>query len=321
MNRRALLLSGAVALSALGGWVSAGSLPVVGVLVTDIRRNATFRQFSDALREMGYVEGRDVTYRVVSAEGDSSKLPALAAGMVRSGIDVLFASGPAAIRAARSATSTLPIVALDLETDPVAAGWVASLARPGGNLTGLFLDLPSFVGKWLEILKEIDPGLRKVVLIWDSAAGSTQLPAAEAAATRLGMEADLQEVRTVAEVDGVLARSERAGVRGVVFLSSPTISQESPALARIVSARRMMGISPFRLFPESGGLVSYGPRFDDFRRRGAFFVARILKGAKAADLPIEQPTKFELVVNLKAARTLGLTLPQSVLLRADEVVR
>lgn len=322
MNRRAILAAGVIALCVPAArLLSADRVPVVGVLVTDIRRNTTFLHFSDALREMGYVENRNIAYRVVSADGDSTRLPALAESLVRSGVDVVFASGPAAIRATRAATATIPIVALDLETDPVAAGWAASLARPGGNVTGLFLDLPAFVGKWFEIVKEIDPGLRRVVLIWDAAAGPTQLPAARDAAARLGLTADLQEVRTVADVRDALARGARGGVRGVVFLSSPTISQESPALARLVRESGMIGISPFRLFAEAGGLVSYGPRFDDFRRRGALFVARILKGAKAADLPIEQPTKFELVINMRTARDLGLAMPQSLLLRADEVVQ
>lgn len=320
IRRRLLLAAMASAIAGVPAH-AASRRPTIGILVTDVRRSTTVVQFVESMREIGYADGRNITIRIASADGDSLLLPALANDLVRARVDVIFASGPAAIKASRDATSTIPIVALDLETDPVAAGWAASLARPGGNVTGLFLDLPAFAGKWIELLKEIDPSLSRLVLIWDVAAGPSQLGAAQAAARRLGVAAEVREVRAVSDIREAFVASVRNGVRGAVLLSSPNISQQSPTIASFAAEQRMLVISPFRLFPESGGLVSYGPRFDDFRRRGALFVANILKGAKPAELPIEQPTKFELVVNVGAARRLGIVVPHSILVRADEVVQ
>lgn len=324
MKRRHFLL-GAAACAAALPLGHAASRPTVGVIATDVRNSTRFAPLSDALRAMGYVEGRTVEFRLASAEGDPARLPQAAAELLRSRVDVVFASGPAAIRAMKAASSTVPIVALDLESDPVAMGWAASLARPGGNVTGLFFNLPSVIGKWFELLKEMDPRLRRVVLVWDSAAGHTQLPASGDIAARLGLELDVREVRTMEDIAGVIARTGRDNGRdngrGLVFLSSPTISRESPALARMVADKGIPAISAFRLFPDSGGLASYGPRADDIPRQLAHFVARILKGANPGELPIEQPARFELVVNTRAAGTLGIVVPVAVLARADEVIR
>jgi len=296
-------------------------LPVVGVLITDTRGNLSLPILIQGLRDLGYVDGKNIVIAVKSAGGKPDALPALAAELVQRRVDVLYVTGPAAIRAARGATAEAPIVALDLESDPVQAGWVRTLARPGGNLTGLFLDLPGLTGKWLELLREAVPGIRRVGLLWDSTTGSAQLTAAKAAAQGLGLDLRVMETRSADDLDGALRSGVSAGSRALVLLSSPLVSTRSEQIADFVVGNRLPAISPFRKFADAGGLMSYGPDFNDFRQRAATYVDKILKGAKPGDLPIQQPTKFEMVINLKAAKALGLKLPRTLLERADEVLR
>jgi putative ABC transport system substrate-binding protein len=294
---------------------------MVGVLITDSRGNISLPILTQGLRDLGYVDGKNIAIVVRSASGKPDALPALATELVQRRVDVLFATGPAAIRAARDATAAAPIVALDLESDPVQAGWARSLARPGGNLTGLFLDLPGLTGKWLELLREAVPGIRRVGLVWDSTTGSAQLTAVKAAAQGLAIDLHVLEVRSADDLDVALRAGLSAGPRALVLLSSPLVSTGSGQIAEFVMKNRLPAISPFRRFAEAGGLMSYGPDFDDFRHRAASYVDKILRGAKPGDLPIQQPTKFEMVINLKAAKALGLRIPQSILLRADEVIQ
>jgi len=295
--------------------------PVVGVLITDTAGNISLPILVQGLRDLGYVDGKNIVLAVRSAGGKPDVLPALAAELVQRKVDVLYATGPAAIRAARSATTEVPIVALDLESNPVQAGWARSLARPGGNLTGLFLDLPDLTGKWLELIRETVPGVRRVGLLWDSTTGSPQLIAAKGAAQGLGLDLRVMETRSTEDLDATLRAGVSAGSRAFVLLSSPIISTRSEQIANFVTENRVPAVSPFRKFADAGGLMSYGPDFDAFRERAASYVDKILKGAKPGDLPIQQPTKFEMVINLKAAKALGLTFPQSILSRADEVIR
>ena len=227
---------------------------------------------------------------------------------------------PPAVRAAKEATSTIPIVAFDLETDPVVSGLVQSLARPGGNLTGLFLDLPALAGKWLELIAELSTGANHVALLWDKTTGTAQLEAARVAAQSLSIQIRVLDYRSSDDIESVLAAGLTAQPRAVVLLSSPIVSARSRALAQLLGRARMPAISPFRSFAENGGLMSYGPNLRQFRRYSADYVDRILKGAKPGDLPIQQPTKFELVVSMKAATSLRFTVPKPILLRADEVI-
>ena len=296
-------------------------LPVVGVLVTDTKGNLSLPILVDGLRDLGYVDGKNIALEVRSAGGKPEVLPALAAELVQRHVDVLYATGPAAIRAARDASTVTPIVALDLESDPVQAGWARSIARPAGNITGLFLDLADLAGKWLQLLKEAAPGIRQVGLVWDSTTGPGQLRAANAVAQGLGIELQAVEVRRAEDLDAALRSGMNAGSKAIVLLSSPLISTGSVQLAEFVVKNRLPAISPFRRFADAGGLMSYGPDFDNFRRRAAAYVDRILRGAKAGDLPIERPTKHELVINSKTAKTLGLRIPPSLLMRADEVIQ
>jgi putative ABC transport system substrate-binding protein len=298
----------------------AKKLPVVGVLVTEATGNISFPILVQGLRDLGYEDGKNIAIAVKSADGMPAKLADRAAELARMKVDVIYATGPAAVKAAVSATSSIPIVALDLETDPVKAGWAQTLSRPGRNVTGLFLDLPSLAPKWLEVMKEAMPTARRAVIVWDPSTGTAQRDAALAAAPRFNLELRVVELRSGTEVDATLDATSKSGAQATIFMSSPLVSISSARLGEFTLAHRMAALSPFRRFAEAGGLVSYGPDFDAFRTRSAFFVDKILKGAKAADLPIEQPTKFELLVNIKTATALGLTLPQSLLVRADRVI-
>jgi putative ABC transport system substrate-binding protein len=225
------------------------------------------------------------------------------------------------VRAATQVTSTVPIVAMDLESDPVASGWAHSLARPGGNVTGLFLNFPELAGKWLQLLRDADPKVRAVGILWDSTTGSTQLDAVKAPAQSFGMDLILLPVRTADDFDDALRTGLKDGVKAVVVLSSPVFDVNSSRVAALTIRSRLPAISAFREFADAGGLMAYGPDLKEFFRRSALYVAKIIEGAKPGDLPIEQPTKFQFVINLKAARALGITISQSLLLRADEAIR
>jgi putative tryptophan/tyrosine transport system substrate-binding protein len=293
--------------------------PVVGFLT--LGGIDSLAQFRAALRDLGYVEGKDYAIESRSANGNPESLRKLATELVRSQVDVLYVTGPAAVRAARAATGTISIVALDLETDPVASGLVGSLARPGGNVTGLFLDLPDLAGKWLDLLGQAAPGRRRIAVLWDSTTGDGQLAAAKAAAARLDLELSVHGIRSADGLDEAMRGAVTAGARAMLMLSSPIVSVNSRRIADFTVQRRLPAISPFRAFADAGGLMSYGPNLVEFRRFSATYVDRILKGARPADLPIQQPLKFEFVVNARTARLFGLAVPQSLLLRADEVIQ
>jgi putative tryptophan/tyrosine transport system substrate-binding protein len=320
-RRRFLCGAGAtlIALSQHGFAQQPRRTSVVGMLA--LAGADSFAQLRDAMRDLGYVEGRNVVFERRPAGGNPALLPGLAAELVRLNVDVLYATGPAAVRAARDATSTIPIVAFDLETDPVGAGLVRSLNRPGGNLTGLFLDLPDLAGKWLELLREAAPKRRVVGVLWDATSGTAQVAAARSAAQRFDLQLEVIELRGADDLDRALARAPDARVQALVVLSSPLTSGHSRRIAEFALTRKLPAISPFRAFADAGGLLSYGPDLVAFRRFSAAYVDRILNGADPAVLPIQQPTTFQFVVNARTARTLGIAVPQSLLLRADEVIR
>lgn len=297
---------------------------VVGVLMsapdTPISRK-TFDVLRQALADLGYVEGRNLVVDARWTGGRPEVLSSSAVELVRRKVDVLYAIGPAAVRAASLATRDIPIVGMDLESDPVKAGWVRSLGRPGGNITGLFLDLPGLTGKWLELLREVVPRVRRIALLWDPTTGPSQLAAIQAVAKGLGIELQVLEVPASDNLQGALETMLRGGARALAMLSSPLVRATSQQIAEFTLQNKMPAISPFRAFADFGGLMSYGPEFEDFFRRSAGYADKILKGASPANLPIEQPKNFEFVINLKSAKTLGLTVPQSLLLRADEVIQ
>jgi putative ABC transport system substrate-binding protein len=297
-------------------------IPRVGLLhpgVADQRAPAVVA-LQEGLRELGYVDGQNIALVYRWGGGKLQTLPDLAADLVRLKVDVLYAAGPQAMRAAMGASRTIPIVGNDLESDPIESGYVASFARPGGNITGFFLDLPDLTGKWLQLIREVVPATRRVAVLWDSTTSPDQLRALKAAAQAAAIEVLVLEVRSPAQYEDALRTAMGGRTPALIQLSSPLIRQASRRVAEFSVKNRLPAISMFREFPEGGGLMSYGPELLVFFRRSAIYVDRILKGAKPADLPVEQPTKFELVINLKTAKALGLTIPQPLLLRADQVI-
>jgi len=244
----------------------------------------------------------------------------MARELVERNVAVLVALSPAAVQAVRSLTTTIPIVAFDLETDPIGSGLVKSLARPGGNVTGVFFDFPEFSKKWLELMKETLPRLARIGVLWDPATGFTQLRAIEAVAAIMNVELEIVEVRALADLDGAMAAASRNNVDALVMLSTPLIAWQLKLLADFTLRRRLPTVTLFPDFARSGGLMGYGPNIPDGIRQMARMVAKVLQGTKPADLPVELPTKFELVVNLKTAKALGIEMPTSILLRADEVI-
>jgi putative ABC transport system substrate-binding protein len=298
-------------------------LAVVGFLSPVAERSGpgyAWNGLRDGMRALGYIEGQTVTYEARWANGKPEQLPRLAQEIVQSKVDVLVAVSPAAVRAAKTTTNTMPIVAHDLETEPVTSGLVASLARPGGNLTGLFLDLPTLAAKWLQLIREAVPGIRRVHVLWDANTGESQLSALKAAAKAMAIDIHVLEFRDENGIASALdaKRTERA--QAIVQLGSPLINQHAKRIADILASRKLPSISPYRSFCEAGGMMSYGTDLLITYRSLAPIVVKILKGAKPGDLPVEQPTHFEMLVNLKAAAALGIKMPQSVLLRADEVI-
>ena len=274
----------------------------------------------EGLRDLGYVEGQNIVLEFRSPTAGPEQLTAYAAELVRLNADVIVAIGPTAVQAATGATSVLPIVAMDLETDPVASGLVRSLVRPGGNITGLFMDT-ELAGKWLELLRTAVPEIQNLGVLWDPGTGPAQLTAVKTAAQGTAMKVQVLEMRNAVDLDVVLAAGLNGGAKALVILSSPLVGAtvNSKRIAAFAASHRLPAISPFRSFAEAGGLMSYGPRILDVYRKTSTFVDRILKGAKPGDLPIEPPGKYELVINMKAATALGLTIPPA--LRTGEVIQ
>ena len=293
--------------------------PLVAVLVsTGLHALDYLRQ---GLRERGFVEGQTVDFAFRSADGNPRDLPGLARHLAGLKPAVIFVAGPAALDAAVHATSTVPIVALDLETDPLRSGLVRSVEQPRTNVTGVFLDQPGFAGRWFELLRLVLPKARRVNLLWDTSTGPWQLAAAKAAAGRLGFEVDTLMVRDESEFDHALDSGMGRKPEALVLLSSPLVRARSRPIAEFCARQRLPAISPFVEFAQAGGLMSYGPDVRDFYLRAAAFVDKVLKGSRAADLPLSMPSKFQLVVNQRAAEPLGLVLPPALLASAHQVIR
>jgi putative ABC transport system substrate-binding protein len=274
------------------------------------------------LRDLGYVEGQNLVIVSRYAEGKLERLPALAAELVQSRPDVIVTAGAQAIRAVKQATATLPIVMASM-ADPVAEGLVASLARPGGNLTGMAWQTPELTVKRLELLKQAVPKARRIAVLWDStgprrASGLSEL---QAGASSLGLTLQVLEVRGLADFDAAFGAARRGRADALVVLSGALLVANRQAVVHLAAKSRLPATYFNRQFVDAGGLMSYGPSFADMNRRSAAYVDKILKGAKPGELPIEQASRFEFVVNLKTAKNLGLTIPPSVLQRADELIR
>ena len=280
--------------------------------------------FLQGLRDLGYVEGRNVVIEYRDAEGKSERFPALAAELVALKVDVIVAPGTPAALAAKQATRTLPIV-FPIAGDPVTSGLVTSLARPGGNVTGLSILDPDLVGKCLEQLKQAVPGVSGVAVLWQPGGlgertDKDMLKGAEVAARALGVRLQFVEARGPADFERAFSEMTRARAGALTVLPSTMFLHERRRLVDLAARNRLPAVYPWREAVDAGGLMAYGANIADLFRRAATYVDKILKGAKPADLPVEQPTKFELVINLKTAKALGLTIPQSVLGRADQVI-
>ena len=274
------------------------------------------------LRELGYVYGQHFVTEPRGGEGKPERFPDLAAELVRLQVDVIVAGGPM-LAAARQATSTIPVV-MGGAADPVLDGFVQSLGRPGGNFTGLSLQLLDSTAKRLELLKELVPGAAPVAVLWsrlNPSRPSLAWQAAESVATERGWKLISLEIRDTDEIEGAFKAATTARAGGLFVHPTGHLDRHARRIAELAAKSRLPAVYGLRFYVESGGLMSYGADTIDIWRRAAAFVDRILKGAKAADLPVEQPTKFELVINLKTARALGLTIPPSLLRRADEVIQ
>ena len=304
----------------------AAKVPRIGFLSqfspADPRTLGRLRAFQQGLRELGYVEGQNVAIESRWAEGKWDRLPGLAAELVRLKVDVIVTAAPVAIQAAKQATATIPIVMAGI-IDPVATGFVATLAHPGGNITGLSLMTLELVGKQLEILREIVPKVSRVAVLSNPASAGTepQLRHAQGAARALGMRLQVLEARGPSEIDSAFAAMTREQAGAVIVLVDGMFLDQRTRIADLAAKRRLPAMYGMRDHVEAGGLITYATNILDRYRRAATFVDKILKGAKPGDLPVEQPTTFELVINLKTAKALGLTIPESMLLRANEVIQ
>ena len=269
------------------------------------------------LRELGYVYGEHFVTEPRSAEGRPERLPSLAAELVRLQVDVIVAGGPA-MSTLKQATSTIPIVMAGA-IDPVGEGLVQSLGRPGGNITGMSLQLAETTGKRLELLKELVPSAAPVAVLWDRAS-LLVWQAAEAASRERGWKLLSLEIRDAGEIEGAFKAATEARASAVLVSNGGFLDRQAGRIAALAAMSRLPAMYALRFYVDAGGLISYSADLIEIWRRAAVFVDKILKGAKPADLPVEQPTRFELVINLKTAKALGITIPQSLLLRADQVI-
>jgi putative ABC transport system substrate-binding protein len=328
VNRRTFL--GAIPLAVVTAPLAAeaqqaAKIARIGYLAPALAAGPVLEAFRQGLRDLGYVEGRNLVIEYRAAEGKFERLPALAAELVALKVDVIVAPPTVAALAAQQATKTLPIVFIGV-ADPVASGLVTSLARPGGNVTGSSNLTPELVGKCLEQLTQAVPGVSRVAVLWQPGAlgertEKDMLKEADVAARALGVRLQFVEARGPADIDRAFSDMTRARASALTVLTSAMFINERRRLADLAANNRLPAVYTWREFVDAGGLMSYGPNLADLFRRAATYVDKILKGTKPGDLPVEQPTKFELVINLKTAKALGLTIPQSLLGRADQVIQ
>jgi putative ABC transport system substrate-binding protein len=305
----------------LVSWSQPASRPArVAVLYpgadNDIFRT-NFNGFRDGLNAGGYVEGRNLQLDI--GFGDGRDLAALARDLLQRRPDLVLAVARPGVATMHRATPTVPVIALDLESDPVRSGFAKAIARPGGNVTGVFMDFPELAGKWLEILQGMVPTLRRVAVLWDPSTGSTQLDAARRAAETFKMTMQRVEARSTPEIEAAFRAALRERPNGMIVLTSPIFSTGRRLIAELAARHRLPTLMPFPGYAKDGGLVSYGPDVDTMYRQAATIALRVLAGTESGLLPIERPTRFVLSINAKTARLLGLSIPPPLLLRADEV--
>jgi len=297
----------------------------IGYLSSDLASNPDLHEaFRQGLRDLGHVQGKSVVIEYRDAHGKVERLPALAAELVALKVDVIVAAaGTQTALAVKQATRSLPIVFIGVG-NPVTSGLAASLSHPGGNATGTSSMSPELAGKWPELLKQAIPGVERLAILWKpGSVGETEkevLEQSEVATKALGMRLQRFEAHVPADIDRAFTDMAKARVGALEVLSTNLFANERRRLVDLAARHRIPTMFGFRLYVDAGGLMSYGPSLPDLYRRAATYVDKILKGTKPADLPVEQPTKFELIINLKTAKALGLTIPPSVLGRADQVI-
>ncbi|HET9489980.1 MAG TPA: ABC transporter substrate-binding protein [Methylomirabilota bacterium] len=299
----------------------AGKVYRIGYLAPDSGPSLSSEAFRQGLRDLGWVEGRNIVIEYRWAGGRRERLADLATELVQLKVDIILGSTTPGALAAKKATKTIPIV-IPVSNDPVGSGLVESLARPGGNVTGFSFIAQDMTQKRLELLKEVDPGITRVAALLNPThpRSAAELSEGEVAARELGMQLQVLAVRNPTELESAFSAVIRERADGLIVLSDRLFFNIRGRLAEFAARRRVPFIHYAKEFVEAGGLMSYGPNTTDMYQRAAILVDKILKGAKPADLPVEQPTKFDLVINLKTARALGLTIPPSVLARADQLI-
>ncbi|TSA18017.1 MAG: ABC transporter substrate-binding protein [Betaproteobacteria bacterium] len=325
LRRQFLLATGALLAAPFAANAqTSGKIYRIGYIQTAAPSEAAHvtKAFEEGLRELGYVEGKNIVIERRFAGGKVERLPELAAELVRLKPDVIVTGSNPVIAAVREATATIPLV-MTGSRDPVGSGFIASLARPGGNITGVASDpSPEFFGKHVELLKEMMPRASRIAVLWNPAApaADTYRKAAERAASKLGLAMLSAPIHGRDELDGTFATMARKRIEAIVVQGGPVLFTARAQVIQLATKHRLPGVFYAREFVELGGLASYGSSVADNFRRAAVYVDKILKGAKPGELPVEQPTRFELVINLKTAKSLGITIAQAVLVRADEVI-
>jgi putative ABC transport system substrate-binding protein len=324
MNRLMLAIGLACGLLGIALSVEAqrpANVPRVGFLGMDSQMQAEWlAEFQDGLRALGHIDGRNIVIEYRWAEGRFERLPELASELVALKVNVIVTAAPPSVRAAQRATSTIPIV-MSVH-DPVGLGFVKSLAHPGGNITGLAFQDAEFSTKRLDLLRQTVPNLARVAVIWNKEGGGTAaVHAVEAAARTLGLEVLVLEVREPRDFASAIAAAKSWGAQGLLQLASPFITKNRAIFLELLSSNRLPATCEMRRYVVEGCLMTYSASLRELFRRMAYYVDRVLKGANPADLPVEQPREFELVINLKTAQTLGLSVPQIVLFQATDVIR
>ena len=325
VQRRRFVLSASALLAAPFAAVAqqAGKVWRIGVLrpgPDDAIFRQNFDSFLQALRELRFTEGTNLAIEYRVRPGKPEEMLALANDLVRARVDAILAISPVGVSATAKATTSIPIVAIDLESDPVASGFAANLARPGRNITGLFLDFPEMGGKWLQLLKEAVPKLNRAAVLWDPAIGFSLLKGVEAAALSMSVQLLRLEARGPADFAPAFQSAAKQKAEALVVLGTPAFNSARKEIADLAVKHRLPGIMPFPPFADDGGLMAYGPHLPSLFRQAGGMMAKVLQGAGPGEIPIERPTRFEMAVNLKTARALGITIPQSLLLRADRVI-
>ncbi len=279
-----------------------------------------FAPFRQAMRENGFIEGTNLSFECRVRPGTAEELLENARDLVRAKVDAIVAIAPAGVGAAAKATTSIPILANDMETDPVAQKLAVSLARPGGNVTGTFLDFPELGGKWLQMIREVVPKLSRAGVLLDPAGGPYLLDGAEAAGRAFNVKMLRAQARSQADIAGAIAATVAQKAEVLLVFSSPMIFSARAEIAQLALKHRLPTIMPFPGFADAGGLMAYGPHLPSMFRETGLMMAKVLQGALPRDTPIQRPTRFEMVVNLKTAKQLGVSFPQSLLLRADRVI-